>query len=65
MLGGGAMAGAKIERVVGVLHRRRRRQKPRVCANSSKAEKQLVFAEVTPVGGVRAVGGILQLVRFL
>src|SRR5215472_2382116 len=62
MLGGSAMARAKIERVVSV-HAIGDRGKAARTSQVIQYREKLVFAEIAAVGLVRAIGGILHLVR--
>src|SRR5437870_2170281 len=62
MLGGGAMAGAKIERVVSV-HAIGDGGKAARTGQFIQYREKLVLAEIAAVGLVRAVGGVFHLVR--
>src|SRR5437660_589412 len=63
MLRGGAMAGAKIERVIGV-YTVGEGGRPARLGQFVQRGKQFVFAEIAAVGGIGAVSGIFHFARF-
>ena len=63
MLGGSAMTGPKIERVIGI-HPIGYSGKSAGGRKIVEHGKQFIFAEIAAVGLVRAVSGIFDLMRF-